>query len=146
MASLINALVPQEDGDLESAPLRNNFAAAKAEIEALQDEVLALQTEGPAKTYTADNTAGRALTSADKGRVVVANSAAVTQFTVPNDTTLAITGSLGVEFELYQKGTGRADFVAGAGVTVHKPLDYPNSSQHVVQKIVRIGANTWTHV
>lgn len=145
MPSNINALVPVAGTSLQVAPLQANFAAAKSEIEALQSTVSGLGG-GASKTYTADNTAGRALTSADKGLVVVANSAAVTQFTVPNDTTMAITGSSAVEIELYQKGTGRCDFVAGAGVTVNKPLDYPNSSQFVVTKIVRTGANTWTHV
>jgi hypothetical protein len=39
MASNINATVPAIGADLSSTPIRNNFIAAKAEIEALQNSL-----------------------------------------------------------------------------------------------------------
>lgn len=94
-------------------------------------------------TFTADVTTARAFLTSDIGKVVVYNSASNGNFSIPNDTTLGLSGSDNAEIQIYQKGTGRPDIVAGSGVTFNVWSGYPSSAQFVTQVIHRVGPNTW---
>lgn len=98
---------------------------------------------GSSPTFSTDVTTGRAFATGDIGTLVVYNSASNGNFTIPNDTTLGLTGSSNATIELYQKGTGRPDVVAGAGVTLRTWAGYPTSTQYVTQTIHRVGPNEW---
>lgn len=94
-------------------------------------------------TYSADVTTGRTLVTGDIGVTLVYNSASNGNITIPNDATLGITGNTNATIEIYQKGTGRPDIVAGSGVTLRTWVGYPTSAQYVTQTIHRVGANEW---
>lgn len=96
-------------------------------------------------TFGADATVGRTFANVDLGKLINYNSASVATFTVPTDATLGLTASVdAVFFKVYIKGTGRADIVAGAGVTVRNYAGFPTPAQSVMQTCTRISANEWT--
>lgn len=96
-------------------------------------------------TFSADITVGRAIAPTDLQNLLVYNSASNTDFTIPNDTTLGIAGGSlsNASFEIYQKGNGVPNLVAGSGVTLNKWVGYPTSAIGVTQTVHRVGANTW---
>lgn len=87
---------------------------------------------------------GRAITADDLGNEIAYDNAAIGTFTIPTDAVLGISGVTANSFEVYQKGTGRADIVAGADVILRTYGGYPPSSQYVTQTVTRIGANEWS--
>lgn len=95
--------------------------------------------------FGADATVGRIFAPADIGNLINYTSAAIGTFTVPTDAALSLTGSSSaVFFKVYIKSTGRADIVAGAGVTVRNYAGFPTPAQNVMQTCTRISANEWT--
>lgn len=94
-------------------------------------------------TYSTDNTVGKTIAAADLNTLIVYNSAATANFTIPDDATLSLSGVTNNSFEIYQKGTGAPSVIAGAGVTLNKWTGYPTSTQFVTQTVHRVGANTW---
>lgn len=102
-------------------------------------------TAAPAMTFVAAETAARALTSNDFGKLLSYDSETNGQFTIPEDSTLGITDSIAYEIKIKQLNTGRVDIVAAnANVTLNKSTDYPSSTQDVIQTLTRTAANTWT--
>lgn len=93
--------------------------------------------------YSTDNTVGRSIASTDLQNLIIYNSASNANFSIPNDTTLAITGLVNNSFEIFQKGNGVPSIVAGAGVTLVIWAGYPTSALGVTQTAHRVGANTW---
>ena len=93
--------------------------------------------------YSADVTAARNIAKADLQNLLIYNSAANANFTIPTDATLELTGATNASFEIYQKGNGVPNFVAGAGVTLVKWAGYPTSALGVTQTAHRVGVNTW---
>ena len=94
--------------------------------------------------YSADITTGRSILSTDlQAGPLVYNAAANADFTIPNDSTLSLTGSTNNTFEIYQKGNGVPNIIAGTGVTLVKWAGYPTSTLGVTQTAHRVGANTW---
>lgn len=93
--------------------------------------------------YSVDVTTGRTIATSDLQNLLVYNSASNATFTLPNDTTLALTGYTNSSFEIFQKGTGVPSVVGASGVTVNTWVGYPTSAQYVTQTIHRVGANTW---
>lgn len=86
----------------------------------------------------------RTFATGDLGNIIVYDNAAVGTFTIPTDATLGSLGAtVGVAIEVYQKGAGRVDIVAGSGVTLRKWSGYPSSAQYVTQTVVHVGANEW---
>lgn len=94
-------------------------------------------------SFSADITTGRTLVTGDIGLTLVYNSASNGNLTIPTDATLGLSGNTNATIEIYQKGTGRPDIVAGSGVTLRTWVGYPTSSQYVTQTIHRVGANEW---
>lgn len=87
---------------------------------------------------------GRTLETGDLNNIIVMNSSSISTFTIPQDSALGGLGpTVGATIELFQKGAGRVDIVAGAGVTLRKWSGYPTPAQYVSQSIVHIGANEW---
>ena len=136
MASNINALNPVNTSPTVTS-VRANFAAAKAEIEALQ------ATASGIPLYSADVIAAKTIATADLGTLIEYNSAADAQITIPTDAVLGLSGLTNNSFEVYQKGSGRPSVIAGAGVTVSFWAGYPTSVQGVTQTFHRVGANSW---
>lgn len=135
MASNINALNPVNTSPTV-ASVRANFAAAKAEIEALQ----ALPSTIP--NFIA-KTSAYTVAVGDLGNLAIYDSAANADVTIPTDAVLALSGATNNSFEVYQKGNGVPNIVAGAGVTLVKWVGYPTSALGVTQTAHRVGANTW---
>lgn len=88
-------------------------------------------------------TALRTIGTSDLSKTIVYDSAADADFTIPNDTTLGLSGDDGAFIEVYQKGTGVVNFVGSGGTIVRKWTGYPTSSQYVTQTLHRVGDNTW---
>lgn len=87
---------------------------------------------------------GRAIVAGDLGNEIAYDNAAVGTFTIPTDATLGLSGVTVNSFTIYQKGTGRVDIAAGAGVLpIRFYGGFPTSSQYVTQKVKRVGANEW---
>lgn len=95
-------------------------------------------------TFGADTTAGRDFATADLGKLLNYNSASVGTLVVPTDAALGLTGSFdSTFFKVFIKGTGRADIVAGPGVTVRNYAGFPTPIQYVMQTCTRVGTNEW---
>lgn len=141
-ASVANPTSPAKVGFLDSATGKLRLKDSTGATETASEG----GTGGAAvPIFGADTTAGRAIAPADLGNLINYNSASVSTFTVPTDATLSLTGSFNsVFFKLYIKGTGRADIVAGAGVTVRNYAGFPTPVQSVMQTCTRIGTNEWT--
>lgn len=94
-------------------------------------------------SYSLDVTAGRIIATTDLQNLLVYNSATNATFTIPTDTTLALSGYTNSSFEIFQKGTGVASVVGATGVIINSWVGYPTPTQYVTQTIHRVGANTW---
>jgi hypothetical protein len=91
-------------------------------------------------------TVGRTLVFADLQNFLPYNSVSDANFTIPNDTTLGITGAnltKNYSIDLGQVGNGKPTFVAGAGVTLEIWSGYPPSAAKVTQTAHRVATNTW---
>lgn len=93
--------------------------------------------------YTADVVTGRTIASTDLQNLLIYNAAANGTFTIPTDATLGLSGLTNNSFEIYQKGNGVPNIVAGSGVTLVVWVGYPTSTLGVTQTVHRVGANTW---
>lgn len=88
-------------------------------------------------------TAAVTVVIADLGNTYVYDSASDVNFTIPNDTALALDADSNASFEVYQKSTGVVNIVGASGVTIRKWTGYPTPSQYVTQSIHHVGANEW---
>ena len=135
MASAIDITLPVA-GSPTTSSVRANFSTAKTEIEALQSATIGRQ-------YGAEDTVGRAIAAVDLKQLVIYNSASNGTFTIPTDAVLGLSGAVNASFEIYQKGNGVPNIVAGSGVTLVVWTGYPTSTFGVTQTVHRVGSNTW---
>lgn len=116
---------------------------------AASDTITIASTGGGAAalpTWTADVITSRTIITSDLQNVIVFNSASNQNFTVPNDATLAITGSTNNTISIYHKGNGVASFVAGSGVTITPTAGAITPTLGVTSTLHRVGASTWAYL
>lgn len=93
--------------------------------------------------YSNDVTAGRALVAGDLQSTLIYNAAGNANFQIPLDSALGLSGQTNNSIEIFQKGNGVPNIVAGAGVTLIKWAGYQTSALGVTQTAHRVGVNTW---